>query len=259
MLRPFVRSIAYSESDLPPALERVLPTAGVDVMINLAEDEFRTYHGDGLSDVRRVRGAVLGGAHATPTVIDTREMRCMISVMFETAGAVPFFALPLDEARDRLVALDDLWGRHGAVVRERVLSAPSPDEKLDVVERILLERMGERFVREPAIAQAATALSSGVSLAQVTDDVGLLPRTFMRRFREQIGLTPKRFARVHRLQRMLASLPAADEVDWARAAVDHGFYDQAHLINDFRDLTGITPTAYRVRTPDAHNHVPVAS
>src|SRR5438445_271917 len=117
VLRGLVRSIAYNECDLPPALERVLPTAGVDLMVNLYEDELRTYHGPDLSDVQRVPGAVLGGARAVPTVIDTREMRCMISVMFEVGGAVPFFGVPLAEASDQLVALDDVWGRSGAVLR----------------------------------------------------------------------------------------------------------------------------------------------
>jgi transcriptional regulator GlxA family with amidase domain len=91
----------------------------------------------------------------------------------------------------------------------------------------------------------------------VTSRLDLLPRTFVRRFREQVGLTPKRYGRVHRLQRTLKALPQDAEVDWSRVAVEQGYYDQAHLINDFRALSGITPTGYRVRSPDAHNHVPV--
>ena len=256
-LRPYVRSIAYNESDLPPALERVLPTAGVDLMVNLYEDEIRTYHGPQLLDVQRAAGAVLGGAHAVPTVIDTHEMRCMLSVMFETGGAVPFFPVPMSEACDTVVALEHVWGRDGAVLRERLLEAPTPEMKLDVMERVLLHHLGLRPEGDPIVGYAARALRRGQAVFEVTSDVGLLPKTLVRRFREQVGLTPKRYARVHRLQRLLASLPAERDIDWSRLAVEHGYYDQAHLINDFRDLTGITPTAYNARSSDAHNHVPV--
>lgn len=256
-LRPFVRSISYNESDLPPALERVLPTAGVDLMVNLYEDEIRTYHGPQLKDVRKASGAVLGGAHAVPTVIDTREMRCMVSVMFETGGAAPFFPVPMSEACDAVVPLEHVWGRDGAVLRERLLEATTPDAKLDLLERALRDHLGLRPDGDPVVGYAARALRRGAAVFEVTSDVGLLPKTLVRRFRDQVGLTPKRYARVHRLQRLLASLPAAADIDWSRAAVEHGYYDQAHLINDFRDLTGITPTAYSARSPDAQNHVPV--
>jgi hypothetical protein len=120
LLRRFVRTIAYNEAILPPALERIMPGAGVDLMINLHADEFRTYHGDDLSDVRRVSGTILGGPHTTSTVIDTMNMRCIVSVMFETGAGRSFFGVPMSEAVDQLVPLDAVWGCAGAAVRERV-------------------------------------------------------------------------------------------------------------------------------------------
>ena len=56
---------------------------------------------------------------------------------------------------------------------------------------------------------------------------------------------------------MLASVTAGDATEWAEVATRHGFFDQAHLINDFRDLTGVTPAAYEPRSMTEHNHVPV--
>jgi AraC-like DNA-binding protein len=55
------------------------------------------------------------------------------------------------------------------------------------------------------------------------------------------------------------SISKAAAVDWADFAAEHGYTDQAHLIHDFRELTGITPAAYRPRSPGEHNHVPVAT
>jgi AraC-like DNA-binding protein len=254
----FVRSVAYNEAALAPALERIMPSAGVDLMLNLDTDEFRTYHGDDLQDVVRVPGAILGGPHTTATVIDTMNMRCVVSVMFRTGTASAAFGLPMSEACDELVPLEAVWGRAGATLRERVLDAPTPDEKLRVVEDVLLEHI-DRSEPERAMIRAASALAWGARVADVTDQTGLSSRTFVRTFRKHFGLTPKRFARVQRLQRLLRGVAPDPAVDWARAAVEHGYFDQSHLVNDFRELTGITPTAYEARSPDAHNHVPVAS
>ena len=257
-LAGFVRTIAYNEAVLPPALERIMPTAGVDLMLNLDADEFRTYHGDDLSDVHRAPGAILGGPHTTATVIDTLNMRCCVSVMFRPGAARALFGVPMTEASDALVPLEALWGHDGATLRDRVLEAAIPAQKLHVVEDVLLERITGRQP-ERSILCAAAALENGARVADATDQTGLSARTFVRMFREHFGLTPKRFARVGRLQRLLRSVASDRDIDWARAAVEHGFFDQSHLVNDFRELTGITPTAYEARSADAHNHVPVAS
>jgi AraC-like DNA-binding protein len=52
-------------------------------------------------------------------------------------------------------------------------------------------------------------------------------------------------------------VPTDAPVDWAGLAVEHGFCDQSHLVHDFSSITGITPSAYRPRSANAHNHLPV--
>ena len=91
-------------------------------------------------------------------------------------------------------------------------------------------------------------------MAAVADRLGLTERTLRRRFTERVGLSPKRFARVRRLRRLLASIPADGVVNWAQTAVVCGYFDQSHMINDFQELTGITPSAYRPRSFTCRNH-----
>lgn len=255
-LAPFVSSLGYLEGELRAGRERVLPSGHVSLMVNLHEDEFRTYSGPDHANVHCTRGAAFSGPQARHTVIDTEEQRCLVWVSFRLGGAAPFFDAPLDETRDELVGLEDLWGRDGAVLRERVLEARTIDERLGVVERALLDRLGAHEP-DPAVAFAVRALERGYLVSQVTSRLDVLPKRFVRHFRNQIGLTPKRFARVRRLQRLLGAVAREDDVDWAEAAFEHGYYDQAHLIHDFRELTGITPTAYRPRAANEWNHVPV--
>ncbi|HEY2375067.1 MAG TPA: helix-turn-helix domain-containing protein [Gemmatimonadaceae bacterium] len=260
-LSRFVSGLHYFEADddSPPELERILPGGNVHLMVNLHEDEFRIYEGADYSEVRRSGGAVLEGAASRARVIDTGLQRNLICVDFSLGGAAAFFNLPVSEAQDSLVDLDQLWGRDGALVRERLLEARTPDSKLLLLHDLLVEHLAARDAPDRAVRSAASLLEQGVSIADAASRVGLLSKTLNRRFQALIGLTPKRFARVRRLQRVLGSLGALHEVDWVETAIAHGFADQAHLIHDFHDLTGLTPTAYRSRSPESQNHVPVHS
>jgi len=259
LLAPFVSGIHYIEGAVPERLERILPGGRIHLMVNLYEDEFRTYHGPNCATVRRTGGAILGGPNSQASVIDTREQRCLVSVNFKLGGERPFFRNPLGETRDQLVDLDQLWGRDGAVLREQLLEAPNPQAMFRVMEAALLKNMVKPEKPDPAIPWAAWALERGMPISGVTSELGLLPKTFVRRFRTQTGLSPKRFSRVRRLQRMLGSLGDPAIADWSEVAAEHGYTDQAHLIHDFRDLTGLTPTAYRPRSAQEHNHVPVSA
>jgi AraC-like DNA-binding protein len=257
VLAPFVSSLSHHQGALPAGRERVLPNGTMTLMVNLDQDEFRTYHGSGAGEVRRAGGAVLGGAEARAVVIDTEEQRCGMAVEFRFGGAAPFFAVPFGETTNRLVDLADLWGRDGAVLRERLLETRSPRRRLAVLERALLGHL-DGFARpDPAIGHAVAALERGRLVREVCDDLGLLPRRFTRRFRDRTGLTPKLFARVRRLQRVVAAVEPGHPADWATIAADHGYCDQAHLIDDFRDIAGITPGAYRPRSAGERNHLPL--
>ena len=257
VLARLVSSLGYATGgELPPRRERILPSGDISLMVNLHEDEFRTYDAEGR--VRRVRGAMLAGPRATHTVIDTAEQRCTVSVSFTPGGASAFFAMPLSEACDQLVELGDVWGRDGELVRERLCEASSPEATLRRLEAILLDRLVGPTAPDPAIGFAAAAFDRGCAGAQVASRLGLSPRPFVRRFRAQLGLTPKRFSRVRRLQRVLVDVHPGGAIDWADVAVKHGYFDQAHLINDFRELTDITPAAYAASVGCHRNHVPLA-
>jgi AraC-like DNA-binding protein len=254
-LRPFVASFHYHESEHSPAVERILPSGQAHVMINLGEDEFRRYEGSGCEIIHRTRGAVLAGPHGRHTGIDTSEQRHLVAIEFKPGGAAPFLRMPLSEACDQIVELGDLWGLDGALLRERLCEARLPRDKFRVLETVLVARLSR--AHDPAVAAAVSLLQRGFPVAEAGSRVGLLPKTFVRRFREQVGLAPKRYSRVRRLQRVLDSARRPGGVDWSMIAAEHGYADQAHLIHDFRDLTGITPAAYRPASPQRRNHVPL--
>lgn len=253
-LAPFVQGIWCWSDDLPDARERRLPTGEMQLVVNLAEDELRWYDGPDLDRPGRTHGAGLCSALSGPVGIDTAEQRHVLGVSFRPGGTLPFFGPPADALVDPVIGLDALWGRAGRQVRERLLEQPDPAAMLVEMGRILLEQVVRPLRPDRGLTAAVLALDRGRPVHRVVDLVGTTPSTLARRFRHGIGLGPKPFARVRRLQRMLGA--CGPGVDWAELAVRHGFFDQAHLIHDFRDLTGLTPTAYAPRSRTEPNHVP---
>jgi AraC-like DNA-binding protein len=72
-----------------------------------------------------------------------------------------------------------------------------------------------------------------------------------------VGLTPKVFARLARFRHAMRRIHTATEVDWTDIALASGYFDQPHFIRDFREFSGVSPSAYlRYRT--AYNHVRIA-
>lgn len=223
-------------------------------MVNLAEDEFRTYDAMRPERMDRQSGAVLAGPHARSTIIDTREQRWLAAVEFYSGGAGRFFS-PMPEFCNRMVQVGDVWGHAGRSLRERLLDAPTPAAKFHVFEDVLLEHLAPKF--DPAMAYAVAHLKKGSPVTQVASRLGLLPRTLERRFSNSVGITPKRFARVYRLQRVLRAVRRSTKPDWCRLAAEYGFTDQAHMIHEFRDLTDMSPSEYKPHSPQRSNHVPI--
>jgi AraC-like DNA-binding protein len=226
-------------------------------MVNLAEDEFRTYDPERTERMERHSGAILSGPHAQPMVIDSREQRWLAAVEFRSGGAGCFFSMPVSEVSNQVVPLEDVWRHDGRSLRERLLEASTPASKFSVLEEVFLQHLAPVF--DPAIQYSIAAFKRGAPVSQVALSMGLLPRALRRRFSSQVGVTPKRFARVHRMQRMLRAIRQSSEPDWSALAAEHGYTDQAHLIHDFRDLAGITPTGYKPHSSRRNNHVPIAA
>lgn len=255
VLEPFVGSIAYYENTFTHDRERVLPTGLAQLLVNLCDDRLSVRGEDGKD--RRVGGIGLSGVWPAPTVVDPADQAAVICVAFRPGGAYPFFAAPQSATAGRLVGLEDLWGREGARLRERLLDTPTPAGKLRLVERALVERAADALRPDAATAYAVTALDRGTPVASVVDRLGCTPRTFIRSFTERVGLPPKQFGRIRRFQRLLASIPHDRPADWAVLAASCGYYDQSHLIREFRALAGTTPARYRPRNARERNHVPL--
>jgi AraC-like DNA-binding protein len=250
VLRPFVDSLELIEDVPLHGREHMVPTADTAMIFTFAEDGFVVF--DPVET--HASCATLVGPASAPQLVSTHARHGMLAVNFQPGGAVPFISGPVSDAADAFVPLVEHWAGEAARLRDRLLACPDGDRRFDLVERALITVMVEPVV-DGGIRAAIAALERGDRVADVVDRYGTTAKPFIRRFTSAVGLTPKRYARVRRIQRVLHSLPDSGAVDWAALAVEHGFYDQSHLIHDFTLITGGSPAGHRARSTGGINHL----
>lgn len=252
-LAGLVTSITYRTGEQPrTSVEKILPSPETGLWVNLNRDAFRSFGWSG--DVHQVPGTMVSGPAGRAVVMEFEEGHGHVAVSFALGAASRFLGVPASVLRDDLVPLPELWGGDGACLRERLLAAATPAAALAAMEAVLVSFLTGPEP-DPAVAAAAGALARGMAVGEVADRVGLLPRTLHRRFTAQVGLTPKRFARTQRLKRVVAGLDGQAGADWAAVAFRHGYADQPHLADEFRELAGVTPTGYLRSRVNGPNHV----
>jgi AraC-like DNA-binding protein len=262
----------------PHLQERLLPQGQAAMILNLRDQPIAIYEdhrGAGYYGT-----AVLSGARSNCFNIDCNQQEQVVGVQFGPGGASPFFRMPLSELEDASFDMADLWGAQAGWVRERVLAAPTPRAMLEVLATCLEERLGMAACATTKIGAGAYARSGFGSTVRlhpavvymareldicdgpgrvqtVTGKIGMSQRRVAQLFHEQVGVSPKTFHRVRRFQHTLARLRGVQQVNWADLAVDCGYYDQAHLSHDFRQIAGMTPSAYLAAATEHLNHVPL--
>jgi AraC-like DNA-binding protein len=171
---------------------------------------------------------------------------------FKPGWSVPLLGVAANALTDQIVSLEDIWGRAAGDLCGELLAAPSLPDVLNRLAHAFAVRTHPTF--EPAsarLARRAVRLLEGdeVRVESVAERLGVTARHLRRAFTKSVGIGPKEFARTVRLQRAVRAA-AATSNDWAQIAADAGYYDQAHLIADFRELVGLTPGAFLKRAGD---------
>jgi AraC-like DNA-binding protein len=255
---------ASERSAQPHPREYNLPTGRVDIVIPLREGQGIHRYADG-ADLQGTHfgGAVVHGAHDRACQRCTGEASSVVGVHFKPGGAAAFFGGTLPQLHNRSVLLADVWGPSVRALRDDLMEAATPHARLLRLEAYLMARLSQARLSwapedDPVIADAVQAMAqdpAAVHIAPLQRASGLGPTRFIARFEQQVGLTPKRYGRVLRFHALLSRIALAPPRDWALTALEAGYADQSHLIQEFKHIAGMTPTAYVPLRPDQPTHM----
>lgn len=251
-LAPFVATLWYYEdAALAAGRELVVPNGAPQLLVNLDEDVLECWDGPGFREHVRRSGAALVGPRSSAAVLDPGGQRHITGVALLPGAAPLFTGLEAAETAGEMIELEVFAPR--SRLRDRMLEAEGAEAVLALWERFLVGRL--RGERDRAVERAVAALEAGARVGAVALELGWSMPRLRAHFAARVGLTPKRWARVRRVQRVLGALEREQRPAWAELALDHGYADQAHLVREFREITGVTPGAYRARRPGEANHI----
>lgn len=243
----WTREPASREVPGAPVVHRVLPDGCIDIVLSFAPRK-----GGVPQSVQAV------GTMTRPLVVDAISDDSFVGVRFRPARAMAFLRLPASELTDLRVPLDEVWS-DAAAVHDAFAKAVGPAARVAALEQVLLARKahGAHIEHRDVDEAVRRIIAAGGSLGitRLAPALGVTRQHLARRFADLVGVSPKTFARIVRVRRVIAAARAAPDghgPNWSALALDYGYYDQAHLVDEFRELTGLAPTAWwKTQRPDS--------
>ncbi|HYC63031.1 MAG TPA: helix-turn-helix transcriptional regulator [Thermoanaerobaculia bacterium] len=233
-LRPWVECFWTRSDDAPSGQHRVLPDGCADLVFDLSAGE-----------------SAAVGTMTKPLLLPPSGSYEFLGVRFRPGRAAAFLRMPLAQITDARVPLGDIWKDwrsdtiwSGGLLARRTRRAESPSlQMVAMLEAELLRRLDPDRDRRVDEAVARIVASGGtLRIEPLAREIGISRQHLARQFLHHVGVSPKTFARVMRFRRV-ADMQRVDR-DWADVAITNGFYDQSHLIAEFRELAGTTPDAF---------------
>ncbi len=173
----------------------------------------------------------------------------VFTIRFEASGFHRLFRVKMADFVDRAIDARSVIGPRVSELEQRLAVTSSFRERIRVASEFLLRHVKERDPPD-AVAAVANRFFRDRGALRVDDaaaSVGLSVRQFERRFAEQVGLPPKRYAGIVRFDAALAAKMTAPSRLWTDIAYEFGYYDQMHMVRDFARFAGESPTMFARR------------
>ncbi len=246
-LQPFVKEYHLLHLDfvnLPKTAAKPYPPRG--------EQCLYFYPRNTLSKVEKGTGIIDSSAHSilagqplTRVNMSIPRDYIMLKVAFNPSGLFRFLGIPLTHFTDSGIETEAVLGNEIKQVNEQLKNTEGYQNMIAVVENFLLERIKKVKFDISHIDQVCFKIqnpNNNFSLDALARQAYLSPRQFERKFVERIGVSPKLYARIIRFQNAFKIKDKNPDLNWLQIAVNNGYTDYNHLVKDFKQFTGVTPT-----------------
>ena len=234
-------------------VRRELPHPEGVLIVNLG-DPIAITGGDGEVLSLKAGEAFVAGVHVRPALSQSIGAQAGVHVFLPLATLRRLLDVPMDELVDRVVPLDALLGRAARELGEALGNARDADRRADILDDVLVSALSQAQALDPRQMQALVLLRTRPDrdIAQIADDVGWSRKHLAARVRDAVGVGPRSFRRLLRFQTLTGAVGTSGyRPDWAALSLEAGYYDQSHMIREFREFSGLSPSEYLARTlPD---------
>jgi len=254
----FVELIWFARGRITGVSELIAPTGSTVAAVVLG-DPIRLTTDNGDAPLVADTGFLIG-PHDRPVMNEPLGETYCVGIVTTPVGCRPCFGLAPAALRGRVVDLKEVWTRAPAL-RVELSTSRSPADALDIVASTLSmsEPFGWKAFERCEAAVEALSADPARPVAEIAAGLGVSHGHLDRQFTGQVGLSPRTLARILRLRRLLDHIDVYESVAWANWASELGWFDQAHLIRDFKRHTGVTPSEYAVAQRSAYDRTEAAA
>lgn len=251
-LKPYVRYYWTLQLDQPPVSHsgmRLLAES-FEFALNMgAPIEFINCDGR----AKRMSANGITGPMSQPMRMRATGPINLFGICFRPGGGYPFFRYPAHELANQSPDTDDLWGTRGRefveLIQNDCLTIQSRIEAINAyLTNCLKSNLRDDVATQKAI-EIIECCKGRISIEQLARHLGLSSRHLTRKFKERIGMTPKQLCRNTRFKQVYKLIETSSQHNWADVALACGYYDQSHLINEFKYFTESSPDAYFSSSP----------
>jgi AraC-like DNA-binding protein len=244
-LRPFIQFyIQVERSRRDPLVILPIPARASPMIEFVFGDRFKFRYW-GAPDEATVPAASLVGMLTRPhaTLLHQGTFQSFI-VMFQLHGLTDLFGVPSSEVTNHTYDADDVLGKPIRELEQRLGNCETFQQRISVANHFFADRLKHlQAVDRMAFAADRILRSSGnLSSADLAAQAGIGVRQFQREFSARFGASPKLFSRIVRFQNALDTKARSSTKSWTDVAHEFGYYDQMHMVHDFREFTGESPT-----------------
>lgn len=245
-LQPFIECFYIWEWYIGgvPFLVESPPSGFTSLVVNYGST-YKAGH-DNLS-AKEVPGAFLVGQLTHRYQIWLEGQVGMACIVFKPGGMAAFFNLPMYELTGERVCFEGILGKKGRELIEKIGSTPNHRQKIALLDQFLVNQLRQIQPVNTAIHEAVNHIFRYNGIVRMDDLLRVAfmsRRNFERKFLEQVGVSPKYYARLRRISRICHLMNIAQTSDWQYFTGAGDYYDQAHFIKDFKDFMGVAPSVY---------------
>jgi AraC-like DNA-binding protein len=236
-------AVGYEEWERAAFLRRETARHGVALILGFG-DSMEVFEGEADSPVRTL-GAFVVGNQSRSSLTGIRGHQLGAQVELTSAGALEVFG-NIEDLNDAVVPLDEALGRRGTNLLERLSETPTWAARFELIDEAFDRSEPKSFCPEVEwLRQQLVASKGRARVEPLMDETGWSRRHVTERFRRQLGIPPKAYARLLRFEHATSLLSDARAGrTLAAVATEAGYYDQSHLNREFVDLAGMTPGVY---------------
>lgn len=243
-LLPYIKQFWILEGTYSDGFrERIIPAGSIQLCFYQGIN--RLFSSEGTKGILLPSSIISGQTTGFSDIIPIGKIR-IIAVVFQPEGARAFFKLPMNELAHLKVTADDLSDPQLKELEKRIEETEDNDSCIRLINRFFIERLIllRDHQRMQAAIQLITHRKGHVRMEDLADKVCLSYKQFQRLFTAHIGINPKDFLRTVRFQYALSVAQNDPQISLSQWAYASGFYDQSHMIHEFRHFSGYTPKEF---------------